>query len=134
MGDRYISYKKCPKCGEEYEVYDAPSSMMYCAKCDKCGFDENKSYYEIDHVLYLIPTPIVKELEKTPKKFSIGKNITSDERCVYLEIWYRAAKKNSGVCHHYDEYDEGIVHGIEMMLNVMGIIKSDRDAYYNNHG
>lgn len=69
MGDRYISYKKCPKCGKEYEIYDAPSSLMYCAKCE-CGFDENKSYVEIDNTYYLIPRKVkyhIMELEKFVK-------------------------------------------------------------------
>ena len=134
MGDRYISYKKCPKCGEQYEVYDAPSSMMYVAKCDKCGFKEDFSYCELNGILYLLPTAIKNEIDKVGKKaFSIGKNITRDERYVYLEMWYRAAKNNSCVSHCYDDYDVGIVRGIEMILDMMGITKSDRDAYYNNH-
>jgi len=47
MGDRYISYYDCPKCGEEVELYDAPSSVMYVAICDKCGWREPLNYYEV---------------------------------------------------------------------------------------
>jgi hypothetical protein len=63
MGERIIANKQCPRCGSIYETYDAPSSMMYVAKC-KCGYDENLSYFELTnsgiHGLYLIPT-VVKD-------------------------------------------------------------------------
>ena len=43
MGDRYITINDCPVCGEKYECYDAPSSVMYVAICDNCGYDvDNK--------------------------------------------------------------------------------------------
>jgi hypothetical protein len=67
MGDRTISYKICPKCGKEYEVYDAPSSMMYSARC-KCGFDENKAYFELDNCLYLIPRDIKNHIDSLNRR------------------------------------------------------------------
>lgn len=59
MGERKIMFKLCPVCGKQYESYDAPSSMMYVAKCD-CGYDEQMSYIELNNCLFLIPT-MVKE-------------------------------------------------------------------------
>lgn len=68
MGDRYISKRKCPVCGVMYEVYDAPSSMMYCASCDNCGFSENLSYYEFkvgeQYTTCLIPTALRDYIER----------------------------------------------------------------------
>lgn len=46
MGSRYYSYQPCPKCGTEYELYDAPSSLMYIGICEKCGWSEPRDYYE----------------------------------------------------------------------------------------
>lgn len=64
MGDRIISYKRCPKCGKEYEVYDASSSLMYCAKCDNCGYDEGLSYIEVgSHNIYLVPTAVKEHID-----------------------------------------------------------------------
>jgi len=59
MGERKISVKICPVCGKQYESYDAPSSMMYVAKCD-CGYDEEMAYIEISGCTFLIPL-MVKE-------------------------------------------------------------------------
>jgi hypothetical protein len=57
------------------------------------------------------------------------------EICTFqlLEMWYNAAKKNSGLAHCYDAYDEGVVHGMEKVLDSMGILKDQRDEYYNKH-
>jgi hypothetical protein len=63
MGERYISYKKCPECGKKYEVYDAPSSSMYSAHC-KCGYDENLSYVDIDGDYYLVNINVYSEIER----------------------------------------------------------------------
>lgn len=62
MGERTITNKQCPRCSGIYEVYDAPSSMMYVAKC-KCGYDENLSYFEMNDHLYLIPTRVKDYIE-----------------------------------------------------------------------
>lgn len=72
MGDRYITIKKCPKCGSDYEVYDAPSSNMYCATCDKCGYDEGLSYYEFknksgSYILCLISTELLNHIMELNK-------------------------------------------------------------------
>lgn len=66
MGDRYYSYEKCPKCGETYELYDAPSSLMYVGICDNCGWSESKDYYELDLHTVALYTP--KELAAWEKK------------------------------------------------------------------
>jgi len=67
MGDRTLSFKICPRCGREYEIYDAPSSMMYCAKCI-CGFDENRSYFELNSCLYLLPKDIKNHIDSLQQK------------------------------------------------------------------
>lgn len=73
MGDRYIFIKKCPVCGKMYEVYDAPSSMMYCASCE-CGFSENLSYYEFkvgeQYTTCLIPTALRDHIESLEKQLN----------------------------------------------------------------
>lgn len=46
MGDRTITYRKCPKCGKEVEEYDAPSSLMFVAVCENCGWYDERGYWE----------------------------------------------------------------------------------------
>ena len=46
MGDRTWWYQLCPKCGEEVEVYDAPSSLLWSCTCDKCGWTDGRGYCE----------------------------------------------------------------------------------------
>ena len=48
MGDRYITYTDCPKCGGKgtLEIYDAPSCLQYVETCDKCDYLGGKTYYE----------------------------------------------------------------------------------------
>jgi hypothetical protein len=46
MGDRTISFRTCPTCQKIYEVYDAPSSLLYSAWCNNCGYNEGLDYYE----------------------------------------------------------------------------------------
>ena len=41
--------------------------MMYCASCI-CGFNENRSYFELDGCLYLIPTPVKEHIDEIEKK------------------------------------------------------------------
>jgi len=47
MGTRTITYYPCPECGEEYEEYDAPSSMMFVGICEKCGWQDPRRYYQV---------------------------------------------------------------------------------------
>ncbi len=47
MGDRTTTYLSCPKCGAETEQYDAPSSLMWVWNCEKCGWKDDRDYYEI---------------------------------------------------------------------------------------
>lgn len=74
MGDRYIFNKKCPVCGELYEVYDAPSSMMYVAVCD-CGFDEKLNYVELGNCLYLIPEAIKKHIDNLERQIDMDEDL-----------------------------------------------------------
>jgi transcription initiation factor TFIIIB Brf1 subunit/transcription initiation factor TFIIB len=50
MGDRYTWYENCPKCKgkETVEVYDAPSCYMFARVCEKCGWTDEKNYYETE--------------------------------------------------------------------------------------
>ena len=57
MGDRYYSYEKCPKCGETYELYDAPSSLMYVGICENCNWSDPKDYYELGEHEVALMTP-----------------------------------------------------------------------------
>jgi hypothetical protein len=50
-----------------------------------------------------------------------------------LESWYIAEKKNGGVSHCYDGYDDGVSRGLIIALELFGITKEQRDAYYINH-
>ena len=45
MGDRTITIKKCHKCGNDYEEYDAPTCMMFVGICD-CGWKDKRKYYK----------------------------------------------------------------------------------------
>jgi len=47
MGDRTVTMIKCPECEVMVELYDAPSSLIYSARCDNCGWEEPLDYYEI---------------------------------------------------------------------------------------
>jgi hypothetical protein len=47
MGDRTMWTDVCPSCGAEVDYYDAPSSLMYGAVCDNCGWCEPLDYWEI---------------------------------------------------------------------------------------
>lgn len=53
MGDRYIYFYDCPKCGLKngVEVYDAPSCILFSEHCNnpECDFRGNRDYYEVDH-------------------------------------------------------------------------------------
>ena len=51
MGDRTITINDCPICGKKYETYDAPSSVMYVAICDNCGYEEPDYYIEKERKL-----------------------------------------------------------------------------------
>jgi hypothetical protein len=42
--------------------------MMYCARCEACGFDENKSYFELNDCLYLIPKDIKDHIDSLQGK------------------------------------------------------------------
>ena len=77
MGSRTIIPKVCPKCGLPYEVYDAPSSMMYVAKCT-CGYDEKMAYIEISGCLFLIPLMVKEYIDELEKDDS--DEFFSDER------------------------------------------------------
>jgi hypothetical protein len=50
MGDRTTWYEKCPQCEEEdgVEVYDAPSCLQWSCMCERCGWTDNKDYYETE--------------------------------------------------------------------------------------
>ena len=69
MGDRTISYLPCPQCGKEYELYDAPSSLMYLGTCENCGWTEPKNYYEVNDHTTLLDTKegLEKHLSENPK-------------------------------------------------------------------
>ena len=45
MGDRTITIETCLVCGEKYECYDAPSSVMYVGSCS-CGYEDPNYYSE----------------------------------------------------------------------------------------
>jgi len=47
MGDRITTYYQC-ECGGQVEEYDAPSSLIFNASCNKCGWHDPRSYYETD--------------------------------------------------------------------------------------
>lgn len=57
MGSRYYSYHKCPNCGKDYELYDAPSSLMYIGVCEHCSWSEPKDYYETGEHEISLMTP-----------------------------------------------------------------------------
>lgn len=48
MGDRTTTYY-AHGCGGEVEEYDAPSSLIFNASCDKCGWYDDRDYYETDN-------------------------------------------------------------------------------------
>ena len=77
MGSRKLTIKICPKCQKQYEVYDAPSSMMYVAKCD-CGYDEELVYIDISDHLFLIPLMVKEYIDEITKDDS--EEFFSDER------------------------------------------------------
>lgn len=56
MGDRTTTFYKC-NCGGEIEEYDAPSSLMFTASCNKCDFRDPREYYEISSTEITLSTP-----------------------------------------------------------------------------
>lgn len=48
MGDRTTWYEDCPVCysKDSVECYDAPSCLQWSCFCDKCGWTDNRDYYE----------------------------------------------------------------------------------------
>lgn len=63
MGDRTTTFYKC-NCGGEIEEYDAPSCMLFSASCDKCGWKDNREYYELKNGSIILCT------EEEYKKFN----------------------------------------------------------------
>lgn len=90
MGDRYISYYPCPKCGREIEEYDAPSCTMFCASCDYCDWKDLRDYFEVlleeegeplgciawasEHYAHIGPMTKEEFAGKYPKRFSWWKD------------------------------------------------------------
>lgn len=90
MGDRYYSFEKCPKCGEMYELYDAPSSLMYIGNCEGCGWSEPKTYYELSlHEIALFSPEELSAWEKETGKKAL--NTMSDKE---FTAWYKKNKDN----------------------------------------
>lgn len=65
MGDRITTYHPCPQCHKEMETYDAMSSLMYVSKCDHCGYEDQREYFDIsEHEIALITPEQLEELKK----------------------------------------------------------------------
>jgi hypothetical protein len=47
LGTRTWWYEQCPKCPQEIEVFDAPSSLMWAKQCGNCLWSDGLDYYEI---------------------------------------------------------------------------------------
>jgi hypothetical protein len=63
MGDRTTTYydHDCPE-GGEVEQYDAPSSLIFSASCDKCGWTDDRDYYETgEHMIELLTSEQANE-------------------------------------------------------------------------
>lgn len=62
MGSRSITYYSCPKkCGGMVEEYDAPTSLLFVAICDKCHWQDPRYYIEYkseDGWVFQLITPI----------------------------------------------------------------------------
>ena len=58
MGDRTTTFSPCPKCGDvdSYSEYDAPSSLIFHAQCEKCGWKDLRRYYEQDESTIVLCT------------------------------------------------------------------------------
>lgn len=81
MGDRYYSYLDCPKCGSEYELYDAPSSLSYSGVCGKCGWSESREYYKTDeHTIELMTPEEYQSWEKGTRVTLRLNGLTQQER------------------------------------------------------
>ena len=69
MGDRITTYHPCPQCYKEMETCDAMSSLMYVSKCDHCGYEDQRDYFEVsENEIRLITPEQLKELEKKGPK------------------------------------------------------------------
>jgi len=65
MGDRITTYHPCPQCHKQMETYDAMSSLMYVSKCDHCGYEDKREYFEIsEHEIALMTPEQLEELKK----------------------------------------------------------------------
>lgn len=71
MGDRSWWNENCIQCGgtDTVEVFDAPSSLMWSKKCEKCGWDDGRRYFEIgEREISLMTEDGLKELQKKDPK------------------------------------------------------------------
>lgn len=65
MGDRTTIYHPCPQCYKEMETHDAPSSLIYISKCEHCGYEDQRDYFEIsEHEIKLITRGQLEKLKK----------------------------------------------------------------------
>ena len=71
MGDRTWWFENCPQCKtkESVEVYDAPSCLQWLKKCEKCGWNDGKDYYETaeNEIQLLTKKELVDLIKKDPK-------------------------------------------------------------------
>lgn len=56
MGDRITTYY-LHDCGGTVEEYDASSSLIFSASCDKCGWKDDRDYYETGENTIELLTP-----------------------------------------------------------------------------
>ncbi len=69
MGDRITTYHPCIQCRKQMETYDAMSSLIYVSKCDHCGYEDQRDYFEVsENEIRLITSEQLEELKKKNPK------------------------------------------------------------------
>lgn len=59
-------------------------------------------------------------------------NLTPENQELLLAEWLKADEAARSLCSSYDEYSEGRVHGIEEILDMLGINVDQRDQYWRD--
>ncbi len=65
MGEHTFINHPCPQCRKEMETHDAVSSLIYVSKCDHCGYEDQRNYFETsENEIRLITIEQLEELKK----------------------------------------------------------------------
>lgn len=69
MGDITTTTHPCAQCHKEMETIDGPSSLLYVSRCDHCGYEDKREYFETSkNEIRLITSEQLEELKSKNSK------------------------------------------------------------------